>query len=504
MNTFKYFLYLRKSTDREDMQVLSIDGQRAECEKLATSNNLSIVETLIEHQSAKMPGRPVYDKMLARLEAGEADGIIAYHPNRLARNSKDGGELIYWLDIGKVKDLRFPTFWFANDPQGKAMLGIEFAQSKRFTDDLSVVTRRGLEQKCRRGEFPGRAPRGYLNDRNSQTIQVDLQLAPVIRQMFERYAAGTETVESLRIFLADHHVLSKPTKRFHGQNPIDDVSVRSMLSNPIYYGSFRFAGILYDGKHKPIISKNLFDSVQQMLTYRSPAIKSPAAPKAFTKLVRCYECSMFITAETQKSHTYYRCSRKSRVIACMSPFVREEEFERLVSNLLMRYVLPVSVLDGLTDLLENDEKNFKDEREAFDEDLLQKQRRIGEKLNLLADAYLNQEIDRATYVRKQNELVSERSTLKQVRAEANKGRLHGLELVRKWINTARNIAKIAQNGSQNEKRQLAVEIFGSNLRLDGKNLRGEAVKSWSSVPEISRWRKQECLYAEVRHALVGL
>ncbi|MBP9853226.1 recombinase family protein, partial [Candidatus Saccharibacteria bacterium] len=90
----KYFIYARKSTDVEDKQVLSIEAQIAELQKYAKDNGLFVVDTVIEKKSAKVPGRPKFGAMLARIEAGEASGIISWHPDRLARNSIDGGQVV--------------------------------------------------------------------------------------------------------------------------------------------------------------------------------------------------------------------------------------------------------------------------------------------------------------------------------------------------------------------------------------------------------------------------
>ena len=126
----KFFLYARKSTDVEDKQVLSIEAQIAELRAFAKQNNLNIVDTFIEKQSAKIPGRPIFGEMIKRIEKGEADGIFAWHPDRLARNSVDGGQIIYLVDCGRIAALKFPQFWFEPTPQGKFMLNIAFGQSK--------------------------------------------------------------------------------------------------------------------------------------------------------------------------------------------------------------------------------------------------------------------------------------------------------------------------------------------------------------------------------------
>ena len=161
MNNF--FIYVRKSTDEPNRQILSIESQVDELKEFAQKEGLKIAKTFIESQTAKEPGRPIFNEMLSEIEKREAEGILAWHPDRLARNSVDGGKIIYLVDTGKIKQLKFPTFWFENTPQGKFMLNIAFGQSKYFVDNLSENTKRGLRQKLRRGEWPGWAPIGYLN-----------------------------------------------------------------------------------------------------------------------------------------------------------------------------------------------------------------------------------------------------------------------------------------------------------------------------------------------------
>ncbi|MGB2791338.1 MAG: recombinase family protein, partial [Candidatus Moraniibacteriota bacterium] len=129
-HTRKFFIYTRKSTDTEDRQVRSISDQLAELKELAVKEQIEVVDIFVEKQTAKVPGRPVFNEMLLRIEQNEASGILAWHPDRLARNSVDGGKIIYLLDTGKITELKFPTFWCDPTPQGKFMLSIAFSQSK--------------------------------------------------------------------------------------------------------------------------------------------------------------------------------------------------------------------------------------------------------------------------------------------------------------------------------------------------------------------------------------
>src|ERR1035437_5953655 len=108
----KYFLYARKSTEDDDKQVMSIEAQLFELREYARRENLEILQEFTEAKSAKTPGREQFAKMIEEIERGKANGIISWHPDRLARNSIDGGRVIYLVDTGKIASLRFPQFWF--------------------------------------------------------------------------------------------------------------------------------------------------------------------------------------------------------------------------------------------------------------------------------------------------------------------------------------------------------------------------------------------------------
>src|SRR3989344_4994459 len=276
MNEQKFFLYARKSTDVEDKQVLSIEAQLTELRAFARQENLNVVEELIEKQSAKIPGRKIFNDMVKRIEQGEAQGILAWNPDRLARNSVDGGRIIYLVDCGHLLMLKFPTFWFENTSQGKFMLNIAFGQSKYYVDSLSENTKRGLRQKVRMGIFPSQAPIGYINDSRTKTIVVDKKKSRVIRLAFERYTKGNQRLEDIANFLAKNGISTRSGKR------ISKTRTAYILANPFYTGLFNYAGELHEGKHEPIISKKLFDSVQEVMKKRGqPDRKAKNEPQPF-------------------------------------------------------------------------------------------------------------------------------------------------------------------------------------------------------------------------------
>ena len=152
----KYFLYARKSTEDDDHQIMSIEAQLFELREFARKENLEILEEFQESKSAKTPGREKFTEMILKIEELGDVGILAWHPDRLARNSVDGGKIIHLVDQKKIVSLRFPTFWFEPTPQGLFMLQVAFGQSKYYSDNLVQNVKRGIRQKLRRGEI-GRA-----------------------------------------------------------------------------------------------------------------------------------------------------------------------------------------------------------------------------------------------------------------------------------------------------------------------------------------------------------
>lgn len=244
----KFYLYARKSTDVEDKQVLSIEAQLAELREYAKRENLVISAEYVEKQSAKAPGRPVFGKMLADIGINGGN-ILAWHPDRLARNSIDGGQIIYLLDGGKLGTLKFPSFWFESTSQGKFMLSIAFGQSKYYVDNLAENTKRGLRQKVRRGEYPGCAPVGYINDVRSKSIVVNKRFAPIVVSAFELYAKGNQRLEDIAVFIKSRGITTKSGKQLNKDQ------IKRILVNPFYYGHFKYCGEVHEGKHKPIISK---------------------------------------------------------------------------------------------------------------------------------------------------------------------------------------------------------------------------------------------------------
>jgi len=405
----KYIAYCRKSTDEKDKQVLSIEAQIAELKEFAKRDHFQIVDFVIEAKTAKSPGREQFNNVLKRIEKGEASGIISWHPDRLARNSIDGGKIIYLLDTGKLLDLKFPSFWFESTPQGKFMLNIAFGQSKYYVDNLSENVKRGNRQKLRRGEWPGKAPLGYINDSRTKSVQVEPEVSKVIKKAFEIFAEGKVSFTQVSDYLFKFEI-----KKGSGK-PLKGDRIKGILSNRFYVGILKHAGEYYQGSHESFISKALFNQVQKQIV-RLERPRKGGRDFAFRGIATCGECGAAITAEVhtknyprtrgEVNYVYYRCTKKLK--PCSQKYISETEFEKQLRNIIRSCSLHAGWKKYFDEWIKKDERKSKENLEAELKSLEEKSTEVETKLNRLLDAYLDQVIEPNVYKQKKNELFEEK------------------------------------------------------------------------------------------------
>ncbi len=497
-----YYIYVRKSTDVEDKQILSVEAQIVELRKYAADNNMKIAGVIVEKQSAKKPGRKKFNAMMKDIEAGKANGVLSWHPDRLARNSVDGGHIIYLLDQSRLMALKFPTFWFENTSQGKFMLSMAFSQSKYYVDNLSENTKRGLRQKVRRGEFPSKAPVGYINDVRTKTVVIDKRLSPFVVEAFELYATSSKRLEDISVFLASKGIKTK------GNKLLSKDQVKHILKNPFYYGHFYYAGEVHQGKHKAIVDKRLFDRVQAVLARRGYARKSKNEPQALCGLLMCGVCNMAITAEKKTKHqkngntheyVYYRCTRKSKTVKCIEPAITEPELTVQLVDILEGYALPKSWAEQLEIMLAKDEKQAEQSSGAFIADTQAKVGNLQSKLQRLLDSYLDQDIDQPTYKTKQAELMSEKKSLEEQIGKLTLAANAWVEPMRQWLKQATDLNRIAKSAEPSAIKQAFREIDGLNLFLEDKKAR-LSPRSKSHFPPENIWSALRATKEKAAHA----
>ena len=340
----KYVLYARKSTtESEERQVLSIDSQVKEMLAIAERENLEIIDIRREAHSAKDSGqRPVFKELIEEIKMGRYNGILTWAPDRLSRNAGDLGSLVDLMDQKLLLQIRTYGQTFINSPNEKFLLMILCSQAKLENDNKSINVKRGLRTRCEMGLRPGQPPVGYINerhmDRKCQAI-IDPERAPIIKKMFEKVAyekwSGRKIYNWLKFDLN--------FKSVNGHKGLTLGNIYLVLQNPFYYGVFEYpikSGNFYTGKHTPIISKELYDAVQQQVV--SQVIKSEGKEFAFTRLMTCGLCGSGITADEKfkklkdgsvNRHVYYGCAR-SKDRNCKGGYINEEELLKQFEQLL--------------------------------------------------------------------------------------------------------------------------------------------------------------------------
>ena len=485
----KYFLYARKSTDVEDKQVLSIEAQLSELRSLARREGLEITAEFTEKRTAKVPGRPLFNEMMERIQRGEAQGIICWKLDRLGRNPVDNGQVSWLLQQGAIQHIQTPErSYYSKD--SVLLMAVEFGMATQYIRDLSYNTKRGLRAKARRGEYPGPARIGYINNPRTKRHDVDRRKAPIVVRAFELYAEGQSRFEDVATFFYENNIKTGSRSGSGGGKRWSKNRAKRVLTDTFYYGDFEYAGEIHKGTHKPIISKQLFDRVQAAMEMRGRKQKAHKDPQALCGLLRCGNCGCSITAEaiTKRQqngnvhrYVYYRCTRKRG--PCGEPYVREEALASQLDDLLAGFVLPPEGARIMLAEADKDEQEAQSVASVAVRELRTAVADIDTRLGRLTDLYVDQDIDRDAYLERKRSLMSERRSAEGQIALLERNAAAWVQPLRDWINEAQMLDGILKNFDLPSKKSSLQKIFGSNLTLQSREARGVAQNQWASLRE---------------------
>jgi site-specific DNA recombinase len=346
MNTTRYVLYARKSSESEDKQMQSIKAQVEALEILAAKNQWDIVEILCESKSAKAPFvRPEFDKMMKMFDEGQADGVLCWQLNRLSRNPTESGVLQQKLQDEVIKVIQTSDRVFM--PQDNAViLSVETSVSNQFIIDLRKNVKRGIAQKAKDGGISGPAPEGYLNERVEKTVIKDPLRFPLIRGAFDMFLSGW-SVQQIRRTLNDDKGYRTVKRKRRGDSPLSQSALYYILSNPRYAGKIPDPyeeGVMRDANFPSMITDEEYNQVQQLLGNKGRPRLVESRYFALKGLVKCGECGCSITAEKKdkilasgetQTYTYYHCTRKRP--CSQRKNIREEALFKQVEELLSQY-----------------------------------------------------------------------------------------------------------------------------------------------------------------------
>ncbi len=339
----QYCLYARKSTESDERQALSIDSQIKEMLQIAERENLEIIDIRREAKSAKdSDKRPVFREILHDINDDKFNAILTWAPDRLSRNAGDLGSLVDLMDAKKLLGIRTFGQTFSNSPNEKFLLMILCSQAKLENDNRGINVKRGLRTRCEMGLWPTCPPTGYIKEKrvdHKGECLIDPERGLVIKQMFEKVAyekwSGRKLYHWLRFELNFRTAL--------GKKHLSLGNIYRLLENTFYYGPFEYprgSGNWYQGKHQPIITKELFDQVQEQMK-NSQLVRRENIEFAFTKIMKCGLCGSGISA-TEKfkklkngeynRHVYYGCT-KAKDKYCKSGYISEDDLIKQLQKL---------------------------------------------------------------------------------------------------------------------------------------------------------------------------
>ncbi len=480
----RYFIYCRKSSEAEDRQVASIESQLTTLKRtFGDRPDIEIVGVYEEAFSAAAPGRQQFGQMLGRIERGDAQGVIAWAPDRLARNSIDGGRLIYMLDRGVVHDLKFATYTFENNSQGKFMLQIMFGQSKYYSDALSDNVKRGNRSKIEKGWRPNQAPLGYLNDPTTKTIVIDPVHFPLIRKMFDLMLSGAYTPKRIALTARDEWGFLTPKKKRIGGTPLAMSTIYKILSNPFYAGVILWNGQTYPGKHEPVVSIDEFQNVRSLL--ERPGQQRPQRHSfAFTGMIRCGGCGLSVTAEHKRNrygrrYVYYHCSRPRLGQRCAEPCIELRSLEQQIETFLRSLTIEPTFEAWVLEEMAFGAERFKHEKKAQTRSLEISLADTETQLTELTGLRLRNLVTDAEFVAQRQRLQQEELRFREKLANIDAG-ADTFEPFGEVVSFSNRASEWFSRGDDESKR-LIIETVGSNLLLTAKMLKIEAKKPFASL-----------------------
>jgi len=283
-----YVIYARKSTEDEKRQVQSIEDQIGHCKVYAHNNNLHVVEIIREEKSAKTAGkRAQFNTMIETIKRGDSyNSILAWHPDRLARNMKESGEIMDLVDNQIIVDLKFSSYTYNNDAGGKLTLSILFAMAKEFSDKLSEDTKRGNHKKISEGKYIGTQKKGYIPNRDD-FFRKDANTFEIYRTTWDMYGKGA-TQTSILKYLADNDI------------DMSENAISLFFQDPFYAGFYSYGTQIVDLKKvdpsfTPMVAPRDFINVQKINRDNPRGWKRSVGFRPFEHFMMCADCGRPMT-----------------------------------------------------------------------------------------------------------------------------------------------------------------------------------------------------------------
>ncbi|MDD5544076.1 MAG: recombinase family protein [Acidobacteriia bacterium] len=480
-----YFGYIRVSTAKQGEHGVSLQEQRAAIERYAQHNQFPISQWFEERQTAAKRGRSGFTRMLKLLRSGKAQGVIIHKIDRSARNLKD------WADLGELIDQGIEVR-FANESLdlhsrgGRLSADIQAVVAADFIRNLREETKKGIYGRLKQGLYPRPAPLGYVDQGQGRPKALDATLGPVVRQVFELYASGQYTLLALQDKAYAIGLRNRNGRR------VSFTGLSSLLHNPFYMGLIRIqrTGETFPGIHSPLISKSLFDRVQDMLQGRTRA-KTQKYAFVFRKLFRCKFCDYAVVGETHKGHVYYRCHTRN----CQTKYFTESAIENAVLAHISPLQLNAAELAYLESKITTLRTHWTSEKHVQTQALQLRLGKLQERLARLTDAYLDQALEKDLFEERKTALLMERKDVEESLAKVEDVNRSIPDELTEFLELLKSAPLQYKLANPDQKREL-LQTLTSNRQVAGKN-----VELVLKLPLAEIAKRQKILDGDPSHGL---
>lgn len=456
---------MRVSSKEQEKEGFSIPAQIKILREYAIKNDIVIEQEFADSETAKKAGREQFGRMLEFIKESDITTILVEKTDRLYRNFRDYVHLDELdLEIHLVKESEV----LSKDSKShqKFIHGIKVLMAKNYIDNLSEETKKGLYEKAESGYYPGPAPIGYINAKDSSGKRIvvpDSENAPMVKQVFEMYDSGNHSLDSLHKWVKENEL-----KSCYSKKPIARSMVANMLKNPFYYGDFRYNGKIYQGKHEGLVSKDLWDRVQNRMT-RGRTKPLTKHDFLFKGQLTCGDCGCAVVGEIQKGkYIYYHCARIKNNCNSKSVFVREEVLEDQFKEIIKSIQIPEDMIEKIVQALR---ESYHEKNKFRNEEIDRLNKQITKLYGRKDQAYLDKldgVIDDDTWLKYNNQWQQEISRLQAKLASFGEAETPYYESGEKILKLARNAYKLYLKGTREEKRKILNLIHSNSKLIDGK------------------------------------
>ncbi|MCD8378386.1 MAG: recombinase family protein [Candidatus Gastranaerophilales bacterium] len=387
----KAVIYARVSSEEQKKNGFSIDVQLDLLHEYASRKNIDVVKEFTEAETAKQTGRHKFAEMLMFLKKSkDVNAILVEKTDRLYRNFRDYVDVDdnkFEIHLVKENEIITPN----SSSHAKLVHGLKVLLAKNFIDNLREETQKGRLKKASNGLFIGQVPYGYKKlDKN--TTVIDEEKAPFVRRAFELYASGM-SLEKVRWQLKNEGFIYQPSNKVisHGQ-------LGKLLKNISYIGELNFRGVIYKGKHEPIISDELFEQAQISAQKDNKPLYRDEHSFAFAGLMTCAKCGCSITAEIKKGkYIYYHCTGGKGTCEQKKIYINEADlipqFEEAVKAVSLAQKHIDYIKQGLKESLA-DKKEFSEQMRT---NLESEANRIRHRIDKITNEYYDDLVDAKLY-----------------------------------------------------------------------------------------------------------